>query len=433
MVRQGPGRLFPEKIFEKTMNLMKLQTFFFVLILMAPFGAFAQQGSAPAVPPTVMAAPAVEIGELDVRRFPGPIVAVEEVDIVPRVTGYIEKIEFKEGDDVQEGDVLFQIEEREYAAALKQAQANVDSCKSQIDESQAAITQQEARIAELDSILKYRETTYNRNKALFARGTAVSEDEVDNSESAYLATRAQRDAAVATLASVKSQYEKAKSALAAAEAAADLAAFDMEHTKITAPISGKIGKVTVTRGNLVTPQSGKLVDIKSVSPIYVRFAISEQLFLTTYGGEEQIRDRARIRLELADGSIYSEEAKVALIDNKVDPKTNKIMIWATLRNEDRKLFPGSYATVYLSPKSEKPTCAVIISAVQANPDGTHYVYVLDGGNKVEQRQVTLGTLSDKYYEITSGLKPGETVVIEGMNKVKPGDAANPVPADDDDP
>ena len=412
------------------MNLMKFQMLFFALILLAPLGVRAQQGGGPAAPPMVMTAPSVETGELDVRRFPGPIVAVEEVDIVPRVTGYIEKIEFKEGDIVQEGDILFQIEEREYAAALKQAEANVDSCKSRIDEAQAAITQQEARIAELDSILKYRETTFNRNKALFARGTAVSEDEVDNTESAYLATRAQRDAAVATLASVKSQYETAKSALAAAEAAADLAAFDMEHTKITAPISGKIGKVTVTRGNLVTPQSGKLVDIKSISPIYVRFAISEQLFLTTYGGEDQIRDRARIRLELADGNMYSEEAQVALIDNKVDPKTNKIMIWATLQNEDRKLLPGSYATVYLSPKSDKPTCAVIISAVQANSDGTNYVYVLGEGNKVEQRQVTLGTLSDKYYEIVSGVKTGEVVVVEGMNKVKPGDVVNPIPADD---
>ncbi len=371
------------------------------------------------------------MGELDVRRFPGPIVAVEEVDIVPRVTGYIEKLNFKEGDFVKAGDLLFEIEQREYAAALKRAEAEVASRRSAIDQAEAAIKQQEARIDELNSILEYREATYNRNKQLFARGTAVSQDDVDNTESAFKATRAQLAAAQATLASVKSQYETAKSALAAAEAAADLAAFDMEHTRISAPISGKIGKVTVTPGNLVTPQFGKLVDIKTISPIYVRFAISEQLFLTTYGGEKGIRDIARIRLELADGTMYGEEAKIALIDNKVDPKTNKIMIWAILQNEDHKLLPGSYATVYLSPKSDKPTCAVIASAVQTEPGGGSFVYVLDGGNKVERREVRLGALSEKYYEITSGLKPGETVVVEGMNKVQPGQTVNPIPAEND--
>ncbi len=414
------------------MKSMKIGTLLLTLIFLVPFAAQAQPGGGPAAAvPNVITAPSVEMGELDVRRFPGPIVAVEEVDIVPRVTGYIEKLNFKEGDFVKAGDLLFEIEQREYAAALKRAEAEVASRRSAIDQAEAAIKQQEARIDELNSILEYREATYNRNKQLFARGTAVSQDDVDNTESAFKATRAQLAAAQATLASVKSQYETAKSALAAAEAAADLAAFDMEHTRIAAPISGKIGKVTVTPGNLVTPQFGKLVDIKTISPIYVRFAISEQLFLTTYGGEKGIRDIARIRLELADGAMYEEEAKIALIDNKVDPKTNKIMIWAILQNEDHKLLPGSYATVYLSPKSDKPTCAVIVSAVQTEAGGGSFVYVLDGENKVERREVRLGALSEKYYEITSGLKPGETVVVEGVNKVRPGQTVNPIPADKD--
>ena len=414
------------------MKSMKIGTLLLTLIFLVPFAAQAQPGGGPAAAvPNVITAPSVEMGELDVRRFPGPIVAVEEVDIVPRVTGYIEKLNFKEGDFVKAGDLLFEIEQREYAAALKRAEAEVASRRSAIDQAEAAIKQQEARIDELNSILEYREATYNRNKQLFARGTAVSQDDVDNTESAFKATRAQLAAAQATLASVKSQYETAKSALAAAEADADLAAFDMEHTRISAPISGKIGKVTVTPGNLVTPQFGKLVDIKTISPIYVRFAISEQLFLTTYGGEKGIRDIARIRLELADGAMYEEEAKIALIDNKVDPKTNKIMIWAILQNEDHKLLPGSYATVYLSPKSDKPTCAVIVSAVQTEAGGGSFVYVLDGENKVERREVRLGALSEKYYEITSGLKPGETVVVEGVNKVRPGQTVNPIPADKD--
>lgn len=375
--------------------------------------------------PTVMTSPAVEVGELETRRYPGPVVAVEEVDIIPRVTGYIQKVNFKEGDFVKEGDLLFEIEDREYAANLKKAEANVNACKSQILQNEAAIQEQEARIAELDALLKYKETSYHRNKELFERGTAVSQDVVDNAESSLNATKAQRIAAVATLAAVKSQLESSKSALSAAEALADLADFDMSHTQIKAPISGKIGKITVTRGNLVTPQFGKMVDIKSISPIYVRFAISERLFRSTYGGEEKIRQIARIRLELADGSVYPEEAQIALIDNKVDPKTNTIMIWATIQNADAALLPGSYATVRLSPKSDKPTCGVLLSAVQNDANGS-YLYVLDKENRVERRDVKLGTLSDKYYEILSGAALGENVIVDGMNKVMVGQPVHPV-------
>ncbi len=398
---------------------MKIKEVISLLLLLGINSIVLGQAGREEETPLVMVSASVEVGELEARRFPGTIVPVEEVDIVPRVTGYIEKVNFKEGDVVKAGDLLFQIEEREYVANLKKAQANVASCKSQILQTQAAIKEQEARIIELEALLKYKTTNYNRNLSLFKQNKAVSEDEVDNAKSTMDAAVAQRDAAIAMLAAVKAQYEASQSALSASEALADLAAFDMDHTQIKAPISGKIGKVTVTKGNLVTPQFGKMVDIRSISPIYARFAISERLFRSTYEGEVGIKEKARIRLELADNTIYAEEAVVALVDNKVDKDTNTIMIWGQLKNSDMKLLPGSFTTILLCPKSDKPTCGVLLSAVQTDETG-NYVYVVNQDKTVSRRNIQLGVISAKYHEITSGVKPGEIIIVEGMNKVRDG-------------
>lgn len=381
--------------------------------------------------PTVLTAPSVVLEDAEARRFAGSVVAVEEVDVVPRVTGNIEKINFKEGDYVKQGDILFQIEDREYKANLTSAKVQVAVCQAQILQFQAAIVQQEARIVELDALIKYKTLNYNRNKELHERGNAVSEDLVDSSESELKATKAQKDAALASIDATKAQLDAAKASLDAAKAKLDLAEFDMEHTKITALISGKIGKVTVTKGNLVTPQSGKLADIKMISPIYVRFSISERLYRSTYGGEAGIQSTARVKLELADDSIYPEEAKIALTDNKVDPHTNTIMIWGILQNNDRKLYPGSYATVMLSPKRDKPQVGALLSAIQTDGKGS-YLYIVDSEMKVARRDVRLGTICGNYYEITAGLNVGELVVVDGTNKIKPGSKIVSVPYQDED-
>ncbi|MDD3586294.1 MAG: efflux RND transporter periplasmic adaptor subunit [Thermoguttaceae bacterium] len=405
---------------------MQIKTTLFVLFLAWGTVLAQEGGGAPKEDVSlVVVSPAVEIGELESRRFPGHIIAVEEVNVIARVTGYIEKINFREGDYVNAGDLLFEIEQREYAANAKKANADVSSRRSQILQNEAAIKEQEARIVELDALIRYRELTFKRNQELYQQ-KAVSEDDVDSIESSLKATRAQRDAAVAMLEAGRAQLESGKAALAAAEGIADLALFDMEHTRIKAPIAGKIGKVTVTQGNLITPQFGTLVDIKSISPIYVRFAISERLFRSTYGGEKKIKELGRIRLELADDTIYPEEAVITMVDNKIDRSTNTIMLWARLKNEDHSILPGSYATVHLSPKSNKPGCGVLLSALQTDDTGS-FVYVLDKGSKIVRRDVVPGVISDQYYEIKSGVVPGEIVVVDGMNKVKPGQTVETVP------
>lgn len=340
-------------------------------------------------PAVVAVSPAIAIDILEPRQYPGTLVPIDDVDIVPRVTGWINKVNFKEGDLVKTGDLLFEIEDTTYQAAVSKAEAN---------------------LAQSQAELKNAEINYNRADDLLERN-AGSQMDFDNAEQ---------------------RLSQAKALVQLNEAALADAKNTLSYTKITSPIDGRIGKVTVTRGNLVTPQTGKIVDIKSFAPIYVRFAIGESVFNRKFEGEKRIRDLAEIHVcpvgeDRDDVKKIAEypTAEITLIDNKVDSSTNTVDLWATLKNEDFRFFPGSYATVLLSRKLEKPVVGMLISALQTSPDG-NYVYILDENNRAVQREVKLGPISGKYQIVTAGLEAGETVVVEGMNKLQPGAPAQPL-------
>lgn len=345
----------------------------------------------PQAQPAVVVAvePSVGLTSLQPRQYAGRLVSIEEVDIVPRITGWIEKINFSEGDFVNEGDLLFEIEDTTYQSAYKTALASLDQAKA---------------------VQKNAQTSYKRAKELLER-QAGSQADFDNAEQAL----AQADANVAM-----------------SEAKLTDAENTLSYTKIKSPISGRIGKVTVTRGNLVTPQTGKIVDVRQFSPIYVKFAIGASIFNGTFGGESKIRDLALVRVCPVGGSRTDAKAiesypiaTVDLIDNHVDSSTNTLFIWAKLENADGLFFPGSYATVMLSRKLERPYPAVLQSAIQNSLEG-NYVWVVKDG-KAEQRYVQLGPISENYYVIESGVEIGEDVIVEGMNKVTPGAEITAVP------
>lgn len=332
---------------------------------------------------------ALAIHELQPRMYPGELVAIDDVDIVPRVTGWINKVNFKEGDFVKAGDLLFEIEDATYRIAVTQAEANLVQSQAE---------------------LKNAEINYNRAEDLLKRN-AGSQMDFDNAEQRLTQARALVQLNEAAVADAKNT---------------------LSYTKITSPIDGRVGKVTVTRGNLVTPQTGKIVDVKSFSPIYIRFAIGESVFNRVFEGEKRVRELARVHVcpvgeDREDAKKIAEypTAEIELIDNKVDPGTNTIVIWATLKNEDHRFFPGSYATVLLARKLEKPVVGVILSALQTGADG-NFVYVLDKDNRAVQREVKLGPISGKYQIVTAGVNAGETVVVEGMNKLKPGVLTRPI-------
>jgi len=326
------------------------------------------------------------------RQYAGRFVPIEEVEIVPRVTGWIEKINFKEGDDVKEGDLLFEIEDTTYRAALATAEGALE---------QAMAEQRNAQIS------------YDRANDLFER-QAGSQADLDDAES--------------RLSIAQATVKQAKAAQIDAENT-------LSYTKITSPISGRIGKTTVTRGNLVTPQTGKLVDVKSFAPIYVRFAIGESVFNDAFGGESKIRDLAGVKIcpvgksrDDYEAMVDYPDAKITLIDNQVDPSTNTVVIWATVENSDYRFFPGSYATVLLAKKLDAAVPVVLVSGVGTTEDG-NYVYVVDKNNRVEKRFVKLGIVAGRYQVVDEGLQVGERIIVEGTNKVEDGALVKPISFD----
>ena len=343
-------------------------------------------------PAVVAVVPAALIRELQPRQYAGRLEPIDDVDIVPRVTGWLEEVHFKEGDFVKEGDLLFEIEDTTYRVAVDKA---------------------EAGLAQANAELKNAQTIYDRSKELLERN-AGSQQDFDNAEQRLF---------------------QAKAALQLAEASLVDARNTLSYTKITAPISGRIGKTLVTRGNLVTPQTGKIVDVKSFAPIHLRFAIGESVFSRVFGGEANIRDRAVVKVcpvgeSRDDPEVVATfpEAKIDLVDNKVDVGTNTVVLWAILENADMRFFPGSYATVMLSRKLDAPVVGVIASALQTNGE-EEFVYVVNSENRVERRVVTLGPISGKYQILESGVEADELVVVEGMNKLQPGALVEPAPAE----
>ncbi len=333
-------------------------------------------------PPRVLVAPAVQVKEAAPGRHVGALESIKHVDIVPRVTGNLLRINFTEGNLVRKGDLLYELEDTTYLAA-------VDSL----------IAQKEA----LEASLRFATREYKRNESLI-RSNAVS-------HSAYDKAVLEIDAARANIKKIEASLTDARNTLS--------------YTRIYAPLDGRIGKSAYTEGNLLTPSTGKLTDIEMLSPIYVRFSLSERVFRRDFGGSEGIRKNAVVRVQLADGSIYNEAAKVTLIDNKINVSTNTITLWATFENKDHKLIPGGFVTVLLSVRTAKPYVAVLPSALIAESDG-YSVYVLDAGNKVIRKPIKTGNVADGLQIVLSGLDGSERVIVDGTHKVKPGMTVTPV-------
>ena len=348
-------------------------------------GAVLAQAENQSPPPQVVVDTPIQVGEASPKRYVGAVEAIEHVDIIPRVTGNLLKIDFVEGSIVQQGSVLYELEDTTYRAA-------VDGLTAQKEE--------------LEAVLKFATAEFQRNNRL-VKSEAIS-------ISAYDKALQDIDMAKAKLKATSALLTDAKNTLS--------------YTRIYAPISGKIGKSTFTVGNLIAPQGGKLNDIEMIAPIYVRFSLSERVFRHDFGSDAGIKDRAIVRVQLADGTIYHEAAKITLIDNKINSTTNTVMLWATFRNQDKQLIPGSFVTVLVSRTADKPFIAITPSALIAEAGG-YCVYVLDSENKVVRREVKTGDVADGLQIVLSGLSGTERVVVDGMNKVTPGMVVTPVAPD----
>lgn len=322
-----------------------------------------------------------ETENVETRRYTGHVTSSASVSLIARVSGELLGLGFEEGDFVHRGQVLAELDSVRYEADVK----NI-----------------EAKIAESKARLSYAAISYNRNAELFEK-KAISKDAMDSSES---------------------EHEAYKAALLAAEAQLITARDDLKNTRIVAPIDGKIGVTNFTAGNYLTPSSGVIATIIQVDPLRVSFAISSRDFLAMFGTVDRLKANADIRLRLADDSIYEYGGSVEFIDNQANLRTDTVQVYAKFENPDGKLIPGATVTVLLSRRNGGYVPAVAPSAIM-HDEQSAYVYVVDGENKVERRDVELGAAKTGLQLISSGLRTGELVVTDGMHKTMPGAVIEP--------
>jgi multidrug efflux system membrane fusion protein len=315
----------------------------------------------------------------DVRQwddFTGRISAVETVDLRPRVTGYIDRVAFQEGQEVKKGDLLFVIDQRRYQAELAQAQAALEHARS---EAALARTQDARSQSLIDAKVISREEFETRHAASTQSNASVR----------------------------------------GAEAAVANAQLNLQFTEVRAPISGRAGRALVTEGNLAQADTSLLTTLVSLDPMYVYFDSDEQTYLR-YNALARKGERSQsqnpVRVGLADEQGFPHTGSVDFTDNQVDPKTGTIRVRAVLANPDRVFTPGLFARVQLEGSAEFKALLIDDKAVLTDQD-RKYVYVVGPDNKATRKDITVGRTIDGLRVVTSGLAPADRVVVDGVQKV----------------
>lgn len=320
-------------------------------------------------------------------EFNGRLEAVDAVELRPRVSGYLERVAFKEGDFVKPGDVLFVIDPRPYRIALDRAIAQ----------------QQQARAA-----AQLARVQLNRVQTLM-KARATSQEELDNVQASQL---------------------QAQASLRAADAAVDDARLNLGYTEVRAPISGRIGRALLTPGNLARADQSLLTTVVSQDPVYVYFDCDEQSFLRYTAQRAQGKGRAiaqaPVGVALANDQGFPHTGTVDFLDNRLDPATGTIRARARLANPDQAFVPGLYARVQLNSAAAQSALLVDDKAVLTD-QSQKYVYVIGPENKALRRDVTVGRAVDGQRIVETGLSPGDRVVVEGFQKIfYPGAPVKPV-------
>ncbi|GAA5218175.1 efflux RND transporter periplasmic adaptor subunit [Corallincola platygyrae] len=314
-------------------------------------------------------------------QFVGRTQANEDTTINARVSGLLLRRTFSEGADVKQGDLLFEIDPATYKTEVNQAQAQLDR----------AIAAKKVALA-----------NYNRGKEIFAEGV-ISAKEMDELTGNKLETEAEES--------------KARAAL-------DAAKLNLSYTQITSPIDGRISRANVSAGDLISPDRA-LATVVNLDPIEVHFQASEKI-VAKYrnfgadGAEEALEaGDLVIKMRLPNGEMYELDGKIDFVDNRVDAATGTLAIRALFPNPNRALLPGMFVTAIVNAPSQVEALLIPQVAIQEDQLG-RFVLVVNAESKIEKRQVTMGSRYGVRWQVESGLKEGEMIVVEGLQKVRPG-------------
>ena len=356
-----------------------------IVVAAAGWFVFAPGKPSPTATAAAMPAPAVGVRPAATRpvsrsfEFVGRVKAMNIVEVRARIEGFLDKVLFTEGQDVKAGDLLYQIEKVQFQSALDQAKGNLLVADA------AAVNAKLEYDRQLDLV-----------KRQYTPQSVLDKDKAD--------------------------LDSANGRKMQAEAAVTQAQANLGYTDIRSPIDGRIGRTARTVGNLVNPASGVLATIVSQDPTYVVFPVSvKDLETIREARRKEGGGLAKIEIDvrLANGQSYPQKGTWNLTDPQVDQTTDSLIMRATIPNPDRMLIDGQFVTAVIRERAEEPRLVVPQAALQIDQAGS-YVLVVDDQHKVERRPVKTGDNIGTDIVVTSGLKVGDKVIVEGIQKVRPG-------------
>ncbi|MGH9840732.1 MAG: efflux RND transporter periplasmic adaptor subunit [Blastocatellia bacterium] len=388
-------------------------------------------------PAQAAAAPEVEVVAVEQQDIPvygewiGTLDGMVNAEIKAQVTGYLLKQYYTEGSFVRKGQLLFEIDPRPFQAALDQANAKIAEAEGQLAQANSQLLEANAQVLQADANQGRSQLDVNRYTPL-AKERAITDQELDNAVQANLAAKAQVEAAKARVETAKAAIVAAKATIAAAKAAAATAQLNLGFTRILSPIDGIAGLAQAQVGNLINAGSGTLTTVSTVDPIKSYFTVTEQEYLQyvrANPNEKQREARNRqfeLELVLADSSVYPRKGKFFVADRQVNVQTGAIRMAGLFPNPGNILRPGQYGRVRTVTETKKSALLVPQRAV-TEMQGKYQVAVVGSDNKVSIRPVKVSERSGSMWIIEDGLKPGDRVVAEGTQKVRPGVVVNPKP------
>lgn len=306
------------------------------------------------------------------KNFIARVEAINAADVTPQVSGYIDQVLFKDGSLVQEGDVLFIIDQARYKAAVSAAEATLEKAKAS---------------------LKQIQSNYNREKSLYQDG---------------MLSKADLEVAESNLATAQANVKSAQASL-------DLAKLDLQYTEVRSPISGYIGKALMTKGNLAKAGADRLARVIQMDPIRVVFSITDKERLS--GMDQLTTKQPDIQIALPNGQTIEMPQANVFSDNEINAQTATIAVYAQADNKENKLIPGNYVNVTVSMDKFRPMILIPQTAVSQDASG-QYVMTVNADNKVIQKYVTLGDMVNGQYVVVAGLEDGERIVPIGQQKLQ---------------
>jgi len=359
------------------------------------------------------------------REWIGTLDGMVNAAIRAQVTGYLLRQNYSEGSFVRKGQLLFEIDPRPFQAAVDQAQGQLAQANAQVAQAKSQLVDAQARLVSAEANQQKGQLDVDRYIPL-AQLQAITQQEFDNAKQNNLSAKAQVEAAKAQTETAKAQIQAANAAVEAAKAAVETARINLSFTQLTSPIDGIAGVAQIQIGNLVSPSSAVITTVSTLDPIKANFTAGEQEYLSLTRGGGNDLGKLQLELILADGSAYSHKGKFSFADRQVNQSTGAIQLTGLFPNPGNRLRPGQYGRVRAAIGTSAGALLVPQPAV-SELQGTYQVAVLDDANKVSVEVVKVGDRVGSMWVIRGGLKPGQRVVVEGVQKAVPGTTVNPKP------